>query len=271
MALQGAQPKPTWQEEQSREQLTATHTLSTALTQLLQEPSLGSQKAAKPKAWGPWYAAKQLQLFNTHPPWHIWRGLLASRASKGSGNRHKPCSAKQTFLTIIPPAPGKHFSFVGDRQDVRRSTGHLHHLVAQQSLHNLGLAGEEQQPSAETSQPARLLPSLPTGPPRLNTALAASQFSSNTNNREISLFFFVPNSLQRDKRLRACSTEDNANISGAEESSQHKSLEREEVQQGLGFAPLPMWGVPGAVNACSEQAGAWCRMRWLKGSPAEEL
>lgn len=167
----------------------ATHTPSTALTQLLQEPSLGSQKAAKPKAWGPWYAAKQLQLFNTHPPWHIWKGLLASRASKGSGNRHKPCSAKQTSLTIIPPAPGKHFPFVGDRQDVRRSTGHLHHLVAQQSLHNLGLAGEEQQPSAETSQPARLLPSLPPGPPRLNTALAASQFSSNTNNREISLFF----------------------------------------------------------------------------------
>lgn len=196
--------------------------------------------------------------------------MWASRASKGNGNRHKPSSAKQTSLTIIPPAPGEHFPFVGDRQDVRCTTGHLHHLVAQQGLHNLGLAGEEQQPSAETSQPARLLPSLPPGPPDSTQYWQHPSFHP-TQTTEKLLFFFVPNSLQRDKRLRARSTEDNANISGAEESSQHESLEREEVQQGLGFAPLPMWGVPGAVNACSEQAGAWCRMRWLKGSCAEEL
>lgn len=114
-------------------------------------------------------------------------------------------------------------------------------------------------------------PIPPTRPPQTqHSAGSIPVFIQHKQQRNFS-FFFVPNSLQRDKRLRACSTEDNANISGAEESSQHKSLEREEVQQGLGFAPLPMWGVPGAVNACSEQAGAWCRMRWLKGSPAEEL
>lgn len=117
-------------------------------------------------------------------------GTVSKQGQQREGNRHEPCSAKQTSLTVIPPAPGKHFPFVGDSQDVRGTTGHLHHLVAQQGLHNLGLAGEEQQPSAQTSQPARLLPSLPPGPPRLNTALAASQFSSNTNNTEISFFFF---------------------------------------------------------------------------------
>lgn len=115
------------------------------------------------------------------------------RGVETGNGKHKPCFAKQTSLTIIPPAPGKHFPFVGNRQDVRRATGHLHHLVAQQGLHDLGLAGEEQQPSAETSQPARLLPFLPPAPPSLNTALAASPFSSNTNTREV----FFCSSLQR--------------------------------------------------------------------------
>lgn len=105
VALQSAQPKPTWQEKQSREQLMATHTLSTAplraaLTQLLQEP----RKQRDPKHRGPWYAAKQLQLFHTHPPWHIWRGLWASSASKRSGNRHKLCSAKR-HLSPLSPLP----------------------------------------------------------------------------------------------------------------------------------------------------------------------
>lgn len=97
--------------------------------------------------------------------------------------KHQPHCAKQTSLTIIPPAPGKHLPFIGNCQDVRCTTGHLHHLIAQQGLHDLGLAGEEQQPLAETSQPARLLPSLPPCPPQHSTALAASQFSSNTNTR----------------------------------------------------------------------------------------
>lgn len=116
--------------------------------------------------------------------------MWASRASKGNGNRHKPSSAKQTSLTIIPPAPGEHFPFVGDRQDVRCTTGHLHHLVAQQGLHNLGLAGEEQQPSAETSQPARLLPSLPPGPPDSTQYWQHPSFHP-TQTTEKLLFFFL--------------------------------------------------------------------------------
>lgn len=107
VALQCAQPKPTWQEEQSRQQLMAAHTLTTttpraALTQLLQEPSLGSQKAAKPKAQEPWYAAKQLQLFHTHPPWHIWRGLWASSASKGVGTGTSPVLQNRHHLPLSP-------------------------------------------------------------------------------------------------------------------------------------------------------------------------
>lgn len=114
--------------------------------------------------------------------------------------------------------------------------------------------------------PAAPIP--PTQPPQTQHRAGSSPVFIKQQ-RNFFFFFSVPNSLQRGKRLRACSTEDNANISGAEESSQQESSEREKVQQGLGFASLLMWGVPGAVNACSEQAEAWCRMRWLKGSCAE--
>lgn len=114
-----------------------------------------------------------------------WRGEWEQAMESTS-----PVLQSKTSLTIIPPAPGKHFPFVGNCQNVRCATGHLHHLVAQQGLHNLGLAGEEQQPSAETSQPARLLPSLPPGPPASTQALAASQFSSNTSTREFGFGFF---------------------------------------------------------------------------------
>lgn len=213
----------------------ATHTLSTAprasaSTQPWQERSLGpiATEGAETQSTGGLVCAEAAALLHTHLGWHIC-GQAGPAREVGAGNgEHKPCFPEQTTLTIIPPAPGKHFPFVGNCQDVRRTTGHLHHLVAQQGLHDLGLAEEEQQPSAETSQPAWLLPSLLASPLSPNTVLAAAQFPSNRNTREMfSGFFFVPNSLQRAYRVRAHSTKDNANISGAEESSQHDGLERE--------------------------------------------
>lgn len=153
------------------------------------------------------------------------------QAMETDNGKHQPHCAKQTSLTIIPPAPGKHLPFIGNCQDVRRTTGHLHHLIAQQGLHDLGLAGEEQQPLAETSQPARLLPSLPPCPPSTAQHWQHPSFHPTQTPED----FFVLNSLQRVlcfvllKSLRARSTKDNANISGAEESSQHDGLESRRV------------------------------------------
>lgn len=208
---------------------------------------------------------KQLQLVRTHPAWHIWSGLQASRATwEQATESRSPVWLGRALLTIIPSAPGKDFPFVGNCQDVGRATGHLHHLVAQQGLHDLGLAGEEQQPSAETSQPARLLPSLPPCPPLPSSpsaALAPSQFSSNTNTGEFFLFFCSKQPSKGFKRLRARSAEDNANISGAEESSQHNGLEREEVQpKGWDSPPCPCGECQGLLTpALSRQGlGAGC-------------
>lgn len=62
----------------------------------------------KPKAQGPWYAVKQLQVFHTHLAWHIWRGLQASTASEGSRNRQWKAQAlfcKADISYHYPPCP----------------------------------------------------------------------------------------------------------------------------------------------------------------------
>lgn len=46
-------------------------------------------------------------------------------------------------LTTISAAPGKQFSLSGQSQHMRGPTGHLHHLITQQGLHNGGLEREE--------------------------------------------------------------------------------------------------------------------------------
>lgn len=227
---------------------------------------LSPGKAAKTRARGPWYALKQLQLVHTHPAWHIWSGLQASRATwEQATESRSPVWLSRALLTIIPPAPGKDFPFVGNCQDVGRATGHLHHLVAQQGLHDLGLAGEEQQPSAETSQPARLLPSLPPCPVRPPRAQAQRwhhpSFHPTQTPANFFLFFCSKQPSKGFKRLRARSTEDNANISGAEESSQHNGLEREEVQpKGWDSPPCPCGECQGLLTpALSRQGlGAGC-------------
>lgn len=77
-------------------------------------------------------------------------------------------------------------------------------------------------------------------------------------------FFFFFGSKQPSKgfkRLRARSAEDNANISGAEESSQHNGLEREEVQpKGWDSPPCPCGECQGLLmHALSRQGlGAGC-------------
>lgn len=274
MALQGAQPKPTWQEEQSRAQLRARHKLSTppgataptGLPARAQPGIYHQERQQKPQARGPWYAVKQLQLVHTHPAWHIWSGLQASRATwEQATESRSPVWLSRALLTIIPSAPGKDFPFVGNCQDVGRATGHLHHLVAQQGLHDLGLAGEEQQPSAETSQPARLLPSLPPCPVRPPRAPAQRwhhpSFHPTQTPVNFFLFFCSKQPSKGFKRLRARSAEDNANISGAEESSQHNGLEREEVQpKGWDSPPCPCGECQGLLTpALSRQGlGAGC-------------
>lgn len=167
------------------------------------EPSLGpiTLKGSKTQSAGALVCGEAAATL-PHPPnqAHLertaskrgWRGEWEQAMESTS-----PVLQSKTSLTIIPPAPGKHFPFVGNRQNVRCATGHLYHLIAQQGLHDLGLAGEEQQPSAETSQPARLLPSLPPGPPSLNTSAGSIPVFIQHKHQRIWLFFFVPNSLQR--------------------------------------------------------------------------
>lgn len=48
-------------------------------------------------------------------------------------------------LTTVSAAPGKEFSLSRQGQHVGCPTGHLHHLIAQQGLHNGGLEREGKQ------------------------------------------------------------------------------------------------------------------------------
>lgn len=113
------------------------------------------------------------------------------------------------------------------------------------------------------ARPAAPIPPTLSRPPPSSpsAALAPSQFSSNTNTGEFFLFFCSKQPSKGFKRLRARSAEDNANISGAEESSQHNGLEREEVQpKGWDSPPCPCGECQGLLTpALSRQGlGAGC-------------
>lgn len=123
-------------------------------------------------------------------------------------------------------------------------------------------AGRGRAAAVSRDLPASPIPSHPAPQPQ-HSAGSIPVFIQHKHQGRVS----GSNSLQRVPRLRAHSTEDNANISGAEESSQHQRFGEGRV----GIRPPAHVGSARGCNALPEQAGAWCRMRWLKGSCVQEL
>lgn len=69
-------------------------------------------------------------------------GYEGNKSWLGAAVRWSERLALGRELTTISAAPGKQFPLSGQGQHVRGPTGHLHHLITQQGLHNGGLERE---------------------------------------------------------------------------------------------------------------------------------